>query len=64
MDNYNISDVQQGKMINNFNNAKLKFLKTSASIWFNATSRINQLTPKYVKTAKKKEWNGNITRKI
>ena len=53
MDNFKIADIQQGKMINNFNNAKLKFLKTSASSWFNTACRINQLAPKYVKIAKK-----------
>jgi len=41
MDNLKISDAQQGEMINKFINAKLIFLKTSASIWFNTTCRIN-----------------------
>jgi hypothetical protein len=52
MDNFKISDVQLGKMINNFNNVKQQFPKTSVSIWFNTICRINQLTPKYVKLCK------------
>jgi hypothetical protein len=64
MDKFKISDAEQGKMINKFNNVKLIFLKTSAAIWFNTTCRINHLTPDYVKIAKRKIWNRNITRKI
>jgi hypothetical protein len=47
-----VSDAQQGKMINNFNNARLKFLKTSAAVWFSNICGINQLTPKYVRVCK------------
>jgi len=52
MDNFKISYVQQGKMFNIFNNARLKFLKNIASIWFNTACRVNQLTPNFVKVCK------------
>ena len=35
MDSLKIIDAEQAKMISNFKNAKLKFLKTNVVIWSN-----------------------------
>lgn len=48
MDSLKIIDAEQAKMISNFKNAKLKFLKTNVVICSNNICRINQLTRKYV----------------
>jgi len=49
MKNFKIIDAPKRKLINNFKNAKQKWLKTNAAIWFNKICRINQLTPTYTK---------------
>jgi hypothetical protein len=46
---FKIPDTQHAKTIKDFNNAKLKLLKTNAANWFDKICRINRLTPKYVK---------------
>jgi hypothetical protein len=35
MNSFQIIDIPQRKVMNNFKNAKQKFLKTNATIWYN-----------------------------
>ena len=43
MDNFKITEAQQAKTIDNFMNARQKFLKSNAVIWFSTICRANGL---------------------
>jgi len=38
-----LSNAQQAKIINNYQNTRLKLLKTKAAIWFNRMCKIKQV---------------------
>jgi len=42
------SSAQQAKIYNNYQNTKLKLLKTNAAIWFNKMCKIKHLKPSYI----------------
>jgi len=44
----NITNAQQPKLNNNYNNTRLKLPKTNAVIWFNKMCKVKQLKPNYV----------------
>jgi hypothetical protein len=43
-----LSNAQQAKIINNYQNTRLKLLKTNAAIWFNRMCKIKQVKPNYI----------------
>ena len=43
-----LSNTQQAKIINNYQNTRLKLLKTNAAVWFNRMCKIKQVKPNYI----------------
>jgi len=43
-----LSNAQQAKIINNYQNTRLKLLKTKAAIWFKRMCKIKQVKPNYI----------------
>ena len=56
--NINICSAKQAKQIFQYKKIKIKLYKNNASIWYNKTCRIKQLTPNYISI----RVNGNNTR--
>ena len=43
-----VGNAQQAKLCNNYQNIKLKLLKTNAAIWLNRMCKIKHLKPNYI----------------
>ena len=43
-----LNNAQQAKIFNNYQNTRLKLLKTNAAIWFNRMCKIKQLKRNYI----------------
>ena len=66
-----IIDAQQAKLCRNYENIKLRLLKTNAAIWFNKMCRFKHLKPNYInikinrkKSQDKKTTNNAINYRI
>jgi len=46
--NMKFGNAQKAKLCNNYQNTKLKLLKTNAAIWFNRMCKIKHMKPNYI----------------
>ena len=58
MNNMDVINAQQARIIHHYKNTKEKLLKANAAVCLNKVCRLQHLIPKYIQT----EVNGNNTR--